>query len=163
MAERGIDDADLSQKVRALLDDLARIASDDTEPSNLRALARMGIEFLTDMEAAVRSGNHDLAHELFYGPQRESKSSRPGGILQKLPLWARGTETLVAAAQFIEVDEAGDPPSVIVHWDQVPSDLRREVASLASELVDRHRPRPKGGRGNRKEIPPKPGDPVLLV
>ena len=104
-----------------------------TSLKTLRALAVMGIDFLTDMEAGVRLGNHELARELFYGPEHNSKTSRPGGIAQKLPLWARGTETLVAAAQFVEVDQSVDPPSVVIRWERVPASLRREVTSLANE------------------------------
>jgi len=140
------DASEVERNVQRVLENLRRIAADEAEPSHLRRLASVGIELLTDMRAASVSGRHDDLLELYYGPDRESPSARPGGILQKLPLWARGTAQLAEIAQFVDVDETVAPPSVTVHWERVPRNRRREVASLASELVDRDYVRPKGGR-----------------
>ena len=83
------DASEVERNVQRVLENLRRIAADEAEPSHLRRLASVGIELLTDMRAASVSGRHDDLLELYYGPDRESPSARPGGILQKLPLWGQ--------------------------------------------------------------------------
>ena len=145
-----------------LITELARYASGDDLPVTLRNRARIGLERMEDLLAAVRSGNKLLADEIVHGTFAKEGRRRSDGLPSILPSWARGHVVLDALVGVVVVDETLTPVTVTVHWERVPPGLRRAAASLASELVDAYRPRPKGGRPRKNspaDSPSKPGDP----
>ena len=95
------------------------------------------------------TGNEKVVKELIQGLSPDGSASRHS-LKAILPKWARGTSILDALSGAVVADPNADPPSVTVHWERVPRDLREEAASLASEWVDVFYPRPKGGRGRRE-------------
>jgi hypothetical protein len=147
--------------LRSLIEDLEREVAREDLPASLRRLAAIGLERMNDLLDAVQAGNDLLIEELVAGTTKEDGSRRADGLAQVLPYWARGTQTLVDLAGIVVVDEANDPVAVTVHWERLPAKLRRQAASLASELVDAYQGRPKGGRprGSRKDSSAKPGHP----
>jgi hypothetical protein len=143
-----------------LLGELRRESARDDLSRNLARLTRIGDEHLSALLEAVQAGNRVLVEELLLGSVREDGTRRNDGIRQTLPHWARGTATLDALRDIVVVDETQDPVTVTVHWEMVPRKLRPAAASLASELVDIHQPRPTGGRPRKTPInkPRKQGD-----
>jgi len=141
---------------------LARDAEREDLPPTLRKLAGVGLRDLRDLLEAVRAGNHQLADEIMNGTTREDGRRRSDGLTSKLPRWARSTDVLDALKGIVVVDESLTPPTVTVHWERVPTKLRPEAASLASELVDMYYGRPKGGRPPKSSArsPHKLGHPV---
>lgn len=150
--------ADL-QRLRRLVATLQREAAREDLPENLRRLAAIGHEKMRDLLDAAESGNDLLIEEVVEGTLDENGKRRKDGLDQVMPYWARGTALLGELASFVEVDESQTPPAVTVHWEQVPRNRRRAVASLASTLVDMHQPPPRGGRP-RKSSRQQLGDPV---
>lgn len=150
--------ADL-QRLRRLVATLQREAAREDLPENLRRLAAIGHERMRDLLDAAESGNDLLTQEIVRGTIDENGKRRKDGLDQVMPYWARGKVLLDELAPFVEVDESQTPPSVTVHWERVPRNRRRAVASLASMLVDMHQPRPRGGRP-RKSSPQKSGHPL---
>ena len=147
-----------------LLDLIARLRIAATDPglgSTLKTRAAILLPKLEELLAAVRAGNELLVDEIVRGTFTEDGRRRSDGLAQVVPLWARDPATLAALAGIVVVDESVHPVTVTVHWERVPANLRREAVSLASELVDAHRDRPKGGRppGSRKQSRRKPGHP----
>ena len=134
------------QPLLSLIADLERDLARDNLPRSLQTRSAAGLERMKDLLDAVRAGNTQLVHELIEGTVREDGTKRPDGLAQILPRWARGTAILEALEGIVVVDESQQPVAVTVHWERVPAKLRPAAASLASELVDAYRDRPKGGR-----------------
>jgi hypothetical protein len=130
----------------ALIAELEREARRDDLSWPLRQRAAAGLQRMNDVLEAVRNGNRQLVDELINGTVRENGTKRPDGLRQILPYWARGTDILDALRGIVVVDESEHPVTVTVHWERVPAKLRPAAASLASELVDSYRDRPRGGR-----------------
>ena len=137
-----LDEQRLVDLIAALERELAR----EDLPNSLRTRLTSGLERMTDLRDAVQADNGQLIIELVDGTIRDDGTKRPDGLSQIVPRWARGTAVLQALRGIVVVDESRNPVTVTVHWEQVPPKLRREAASLASELVDAYRDRPKGGR-----------------
>jgi hypothetical protein len=137
--------ADL-QPLLSLIVDLKRELAREDLPRSLRTRVDAGLERMTDLLDAVRSGNAQLLHELIEGTQRADGTRRADGLAQILPRWARGIAVAKALETIVVVDESEAPVTVTVHWERVPRELRQAAASLASELVDAYHGRPKGGR-----------------
>jgi hypothetical protein len=135
----------------ALIADLERKASQEDLPWPLRMRVGAGLQRMRDLLEAVHKGNRQLADELINGTIRENGKRRPDGLRQILPHWARGTDILDALRGIVVVDENEHPVTVTVHWERVPAKLRPAAASLASELVDGYRDRPRGGRPRKGE------------
>ena len=106
----------------------------------------MGARTLREMLEAARRGDDLALREAWFGTSTPQGKLVNDGLKQVLPSWARGASTLDALAGIVVVDESVSPATVTVHWERVPRPLRAAAASLASELVDIHYPRPKGGR-----------------
>jgi hypothetical protein len=134
------------QPLLSLIADLERDLARDYLPRSLQTRSAAGLERMKDLLDAARAGNTQLVHELIEGTVREDGTKRPDGLAQILPRWARGTAILKALEGIVVVDESQQPVAVTVHWERVPTKLRPAAASLASELVDAYRDRPKGGR-----------------
>jgi hypothetical protein len=134
------------QPLIALVADLEREANREDLPENLRKLASIGLDRMAEFLEAARSGNRTLADEILNGTQRGDGKRHPDGLRQVLPYWARGTAVLDELVGVVTVHESVEPPTVTVLWDRVPRHRRKAAASLASELVDCYRPRPRGGR-----------------
>jgi hypothetical protein len=128
--------------VRDLLTDLEREAAREDLPQNLRLLSQRGAEQVAELRRPSRRPTPSASG--VWGLSEDDR--RPDGFPSLVPRWARGTEVLTALQTSIDVDETQDPVTVTVHWERVPRNLRREAASLASDLVDSYQPRPKGGR-----------------
>lgn len=143
------------QPLLSLIDDLEREASREDLPWSLRTYVAIGLDWMKDLLEAVRAGNAQLVEELINGTTRENGTRRPDGLAQILPRWARGVGTLDALRGIVVVDEGQHPVTVTVHWERVPVKLRPAAASLASELVDSHRDRPRGGRPSKRRTPPE--------
>lgn len=111
---------------------------------------------MEDALEATLAGNHGLVKELIKGVRPDGTLSRDS-LVALLPKWARGTYILDALAGVVVPDADADPPTVTVHWEKVPRDLREEAASLAGEFVDGFYPPPKGGRGRREKRSRKTG------
>jgi len=134
------------QALLSLIADLEREPARENLPRSLRTRLAAGLERMKELLDAVRSGNAQLVDELIEGTTREDGTQRPDGLAQILPHWARGTAILDALQGIVVADESQQPVTVTVHWERVPVKLRPAAASLASELVDAYRDRPKGGR-----------------
>ena len=134
------------QPLLSLIEDLEREARREDLPWPLRTRVAVGLERMEDLLAAVRAGNQQLVNELINGTVRENGTKRPDGVTQILPRWARGTATLDALRGIVVVDVGQHPVAVTIHWERLPVSLRPAAASLASELVDNYRDRPRGGR-----------------
>lgn len=146
-----IDDQQIDEAhFRSFIDELRTIAADDAQVPNLRRIARASADRLEDALEAALDGNPELVRELIEGVGPEGTQSRDT-LNALLPRWARGTATLDALAGVVIPNPDAVPPTVTIHWEKVPRDLRPEAASLASELVDAFYPRPKGGRPRRKK------------
>lgn len=137
-----LDEQRLVDLIAALERELAR----EDLPNSLRTRLASDLERMTDLRDAVQADNGQLIIELVDGTIRDDGTKRPDGLSQIVPRWARETAVLEALRGIVVVDESRDPVTVTVHWEQVPPKLRLEAASLASELVDAYRDRPKGGR-----------------
>lgn len=144
------------QSLLELMSDLEQIANDDATPATLRRRATIGLDWLGELLDAVRSGDPQLVTEHVLGTVREDGSRRPDGLAQLTPLWARGPRVLDELAGLVVVDETQRPVAVTVHWERVPQHLRREAASLASELVDAYQGRSAGGRPSKQSKEPRP-------
>jgi hypothetical protein len=142
------------QPLLSLIADLERDLDREGLSSTLRTRVAAGLEPMKDLLDAVHAGNAQLVHELIEGTVREDGTKRPDGLAQILPLWARGTAVLDALRGLVVVDESQQPVTVTVHWERVPVKLRPAAASLASELVDAYRDRPKGGRPPKSKESP---------
>ena len=130
----------------ALIAELEHQASRKDLPRPMRTKVAAGLQRMNDVLEAVQKGNRQLVDELINGTVRENGRRRPDGLRQILPYWARGTAILDALQGVVVVDETVHQVTVTVHWERVPVKLRPAAASLASELVDSYRDRPRGGR-----------------
>ena len=139
------------QYFRRAIDELREIAAREGEPANLRRFARSAADTLAEALDAAVAGTSLLTREIIAGTVRADGKKANDGLLAILPKWARGPEILDALVGVVAVDESVIPPTVTVHWERVPRHLRAEAASLASELVDIHYGRPKGGRGKTRD------------
>lgn len=133
--------------LEALIGRLEREAAREDLPLTLRRLAAIGAERCHQLLEAAVTDNALAIEEIVEGTINEKTGRhRPDGIRQVLPYWARGVVLLEELFAYIEIDESVDPPAVRPMWEQIPPKRRKAVASLASELVDLHRPRGRGGR-----------------
>ena len=106
----------------------------DDQPAWVRRMARAGAERLRDAERAMGAGDSERAEAIV------------ASLSNLIPLGLRGTRTIKASSEFIDVDDRATPPTVTVHWELVPRGLRRETISLASAYVDFFTPPGAGGR-----------------
>jgi hypothetical protein len=114
---------------------LRAIAADESEPPNFRRIAGASADHLDDALEARLAGNDKVVNELILGQSPDGSVSRHS-LKAILPKWARSTTILDALAGAVVPDPHADPPSMTIHWEKVPRDLRQEAASLASEWVD---------------------------
>lgn len=102
------------------------IATDPTQPPNLRAAARRAAEWVRE-----------------YRDRPESRDELLDLRDTKYPAWLRDPDLFVRLSPAVNIDhESG---IVAVRWDLIPKEDRSAAVSLLNDLVDAYRNRPTGG------------------